>query len=50
LIRIGHAVSNVATVGHTLLRQDILYDYGPFLATFALTWHSDLIMIKPERT
>jgi len=48
-IRIGYAVPNVAIVGHTSLYQDKLYHYGPFLATFALTWHFDRYMIKPDR-
>jgi len=39
-------VSNVAIIGHIFLLQDILYDYGPFLSTFALTGHLDPNMFK----
>jgi len=49
LIRIGYTLSTVAIIGHTSLWQDILYDYGQLLATFALTLHFDLNMIKPDR-
>jgi len=48
VIRIGYAASNLATVGHTSLWQDILYDYGTLLPTFALTRHFDHNMIKPD--
>jgi len=41
--------SNVATVGHSSLWPDILYGYGPFLATFALTRHNDFNIIKSDR-
>jgi len=44
----GYAGSNLATVGHTTLWQDILYDYGSFLATFALKCLFDRNMIQHD--
>jgi len=49
LIRIGYDGLYVVTVGHTSLWQDILYDYGPFLTTFALKCLFARNMIKPDR-